>query len=101
MLDRRPLAPRALPRDDGAGLLHEPVGPGEERGRRRGQLASLLAALTVGVHTPPTRRARVLVDIAATADGMGSLPGGALLRFLRPTQAETTALRHRGRYAYA
>ena len=60
-----------------------------------------LADLTVGVHTTQTRRERVLVDIDATADGMCYLHGCALLRFLRPTHVETTALRQRVRYSYA
>src|SRR6516162_1861360 len=67
MIDRLPIDPGALHRDDGAVLLHEPVGQGEERCISRGKLASLLADLTVGVHTTQTRRERVLVDIDATA----------------------------------
>jgi site-specific DNA recombinase len=87
--------------DDGAVLLHEPVRQGQERRVGRGKLASLLADLTVGVHATQTRRERVLVDIDATTDGMFYLHGCALLRFIRPTHAETTALRPRVRYSYA
>jgi hypothetical protein len=101
MIDRLPIDPGAFHGDYGAVLLHEPVRQGQERRVGRGKLASLLADLTVGVHATQTRRERVLVDIDATTDGIFYLHYCALLRFLRPTHAETTALRQRVRYSYA
>jgi hypothetical protein len=101
MIDRLPIDPGAFHGDYGAVLLHEPVRQGQERRVGRGKLASLLADLAVGVHATQTRRERVLVDIDTTTDGMFYLHCCALLRFLRPTHAETTALRQRVRYSYA